>query len=117
MHPAPKQPTPAEVLNALAAEAHECALNKGWYQGRKREAPELLCLIHSEVSETLEALRNGNPPSDHLPNTCQAEEEMADVIIRCLDMCAYMGWNIGEVVRLKMAHNWQRPHRHGGKLY
>lgn len=51
----------AQKINALLAvqrEIFETAENSGWHE-RDRELPEALALIHSEVSEALEAYRDG----------------------------------------------------------
>ena len=40
-------------------EVHELAIEKGWYDNTTiRSIPELLCLIHAEISEALEGYRN-----------------------------------------------------------
>lgn len=41
--------------------------------------------------------------------------ELADVIIRVLDICGHYGIDIEQVVAEKMAYNATRAHRHGGK--
>jgi NTP pyrophosphatase (non-canonical NTP hydrolase) len=42
--------------------------------------------------------------------------ELADVIIRVLDMCGALGIDIAAALADKMAFNETRPYRHGGKL-
>lgn len=42
--------------------------------------------------------------------------EMADIIIRVLDICGFYGIDIEQAVRVKMAYNDTRPYRHGGKV-
>jgi NTP pyrophosphatase (non-canonical NTP hydrolase) len=84
---------------------------------RDRNDGELLALIHSEVSECLEFLRHGNGPSDHIPEFSGAEEELADVVIRILDMSCARGWRVGEAILAKRAFNARREHRHGGKAF
>lgn len=41
--------------------------------------------------------------------------ELADVIIRVLDIAGWYGIDIEKAVAEKMAHNTTRPYRHGGK--
>lgn len=41
--------------------------------------------------------------------------ELADVIIRVLDYCAYAGIDIENVLEVKHEYNKSRPYRHGGK--
>lgn len=91
-------------------EIHNLAREKGWWD-RPREVPELLCLIHSEISEALEAYRNGIEEGQ---KGCLSEE-LADTIIRIWDMAAYLGIDIVEAVRQKHKVNLQRPYRHGNK--
>ena len=100
----------------LSQSAHDIAISKGWYE-QPRAEPELLCLIHSEISECLEAVRDGNPPSSQCPGYSCAEVELADAVIRIADMAAHLGWDLGGAIDAKMAHNQTRPQRHGGKRY
>src|SRR4051812_7197204 len=97
----------AEVLNALAAESHDCGLRHGWYTSSLTTS-DMLLMIHSEVSECCEAIRRGDPPSEKLPGVSQTQEELADVILRCLGMAAHMGWDIGAAVVAKQQYNWCR---------
>ena len=66
---------------------------------------EKLALIHSEVSEALEAHRDGDMDA--------VREEIADVIIRCLDFAASKGWSMEHEVVRKKAKNRERPAMHG----
>ena len=103
-------------LNELAFEIHKTAIEKGWWKGN-RNTGELLCLIHSEVSEALEDYRNDKmqPYLDDKGKPCGFPSELADIIIRALDLSASMGLNIQHQVLQKMKYNTTRAHRHGGK--
>lgn len=74
-----------------------------------------LTLIKTEVAEGMDAVGIGNPPSEHCPSMTGLEEELADIIIRTLDLCADMGYDADRIVRLKMDFNATRPAMHGGK--
>ena len=104
------------MLRYIANLVHQTARDKGWWEGGRNEG-ELIALIHSELSEALEALRHGNPPDDHIPEFNGVEAEFADVIIRILDMSARNGWRIGEAIIAKMNYNNERAYKHGGKKF
>lgn len=104
------------ALNVLAEDCHTISKSKGWWD-KPRNDGECIALMHSELSEWLEYIRNGNPKSDHIPDFTGAEEEAADTIIRVLDLCQARGWDIGAAVAAKMAFNKTRSHKHGGKAF
>lgn len=103
-------------MNDLAKEIHEHAVSRGWYD-KPRNIGEMLALIHSEVSEALEEYReqkmqtyfDGEKP-------CGFPSELADVIIRTLDLCAHLEIDIDAEIEAKMRYNKTRPYRHGGKI-
>lgn len=95
-----------ESLNEYRDECHKIAKAKGWWK-EDRSIPELLCLVHSEVSEALEAYRN----HDH----SNFEEEISDIMIRLFDMAGKFNIDLDRSVLDKMAKNRLREYRHGGK--
>ena len=120
------------VLNELAKEIHLTSVDHGFYD----LAPNFglaIALMHTELSEALEEWRNNHEPTEIYHNTSHQEIdidtavlsygwkpegipiELADVIIRVLDTCAYYGIDIDHAIKLKMAHNKRRPYRNGGK--
>jgi len=104
------------VIHHFSEQVNELAKEKGWWEEDRNDG-EMIALIHSELSEALEALRHGNPPSEKIPEFSQVEEELADVLIRIFDFAYTRGWNLGEAVVAKHDYNQSRPYKHGGKKF
>lgn len=96
----------------IADDIHAWAKSKGFWD-KERNDGELIALIHSELSEALEGLRKGNPPDKHCPEFSSVEVELADAVIRILDMSAARGYRIADAIKAKMNYNEGRPHKHG----
>jgi NTP pyrophosphatase (non-canonical NTP hydrolase) len=101
-------------LDALSAVLHETAIEKGFWDGEYShdKIGNKLALVHSEVTEVLEAIRK-NKGSENVV------EEMADVIIRLLDIYAAMRneqqvtHSLDEILDKKININKERPRLHG----
>lgn len=76
-------------------------------------APTKICLTHSELSEALEGIRAGDPPDDKIPEFTSSEAELADAVIRIMDMAKAFNLRVGRAVVAKMAFNATRPPKHG----
>ncbi len=102
------------TLAELAQECHQIAVEHGWWD-TERGFPECVALIHSEVSEMLQAWRK-EPIETGSGLTAPVMEEMADILIRVFDLAG--AWHVEEwldaAVAEKMERNRQRPYRHGG---
>jgi NTP pyrophosphatase (non-canonical NTP hydrolase) len=69
--------------------------------------PEKLALITGEVSEALEEHRDDNDE--------KMEVELADIIIRVLDLAEWKGFDMDRAVEAKHKKNLGRPYLHGRK--
>ena len=101
-------------LDVLAALLHETAIEKGFWDKPKNfdVFGNKLALVHSEVTEVLEAMRK-NKGSEEIV------EEMVDILIRTLDLYAsmrnggFVEHSLDEVLFNKMQKNKVRPKLHG----
>jgi len=101
-------------LDALSAILHESAVEKGFWDGEYDydKFGNKLALIHSEVTEMLEAIRKQK-------GSREITEEAADILIRLLDLYAALR-NAGliedsldDILDYKVDKNRGRPRLHG----
>ena len=104
-------------LEEVAYAIHGNAVNKGFWEPNTPENHTVfylkqLAMVHSEVSEILEAIRKEKGESVIV-------EEMADVIIRLLDLWVGMQRDgavkttITDALMEKISINTERPRLHG----
>lgn len=118
------------MLNNLRNEIHDNSIAKGFWE--KPNLDRQLLLVITEEAEAVEAMRNGNYTKQEwidylLSNGYDKEifeynikdtfeDEIADSIIRLLDICGHLEIDIDTHIRMKMMYNSTREKLHG-KLF
>jgi NTP pyrophosphatase (non-canonical NTP hydrolase) len=120
-------------LNTISKAIHKGNVKQGFYDEPK-SIPELLCLIHSELSEALESDRKNIECT--LSNTAlltllkfedddyfkeqfkkevkdSFEDEISDALIRLFDLCGYLDIDIDKHITAKLRYNSLREYKHG----
>lgn len=92
------------IVSKLCHRAFVTAFDKGWYDGSESNAV-YLALIHSEVSEALEADRIGDYEN--------FQEELADICIRVFSFAGANNIDLEKRILEKMESNELRPYMHG----
>lgn len=128
-----------ELVERFTKICHDNSKAKGFWDGPENDnIPTKIALLHSELSEMLEAFRKGNPPCDKtelktdetgweesVPLSIMEggksraltsmEDEAADVFIRLCDLCGRLNIDLARVAMKKHRYNTSREHMRGGK--
>src|SRR6478609_9033599 len=102
------------TLEEYATHIHNVAMAKGFWAEPNNwdQIGNKLALVHSEVTELLEALRKNQGPE-------KTADEFADIIIRLLDLWAvlkgegFVQGTVEDAIAKKVLVNGQRPVLHG----
>lgn len=135
----------SKSINEWVDEIHKNAQEHGWWDSN-RNFSELLQLVVDELSEVHEEYRNnrgvtetyysGKPhytdqtgittevikysmiPHEELGITKPEgiPSELADVVIRIMDICGFYGIDLEKIMEIKHEYNKTRPYKHGNKL-
>ena len=116
----------ATGLTAAAEKIHQDNKQKGFWD-KEREIGTLLMLVTSELAEALEADRKGkyagkiaaaDIDEEEFPQWFEQnvkdtfEDEMADTVIRILDICGAMDIDLEWHINQKLKYNRTREHKH-----
>lgn len=115
----PTRDDPALRLADYQREVHRTAVEHGWWDV-ERPVLEAIALIHAELSEAVEDYRklDGSLTKVYRNDSGKIEGfgvELADAIIRILDLCEHLGIDMEALLLEKNAYNRTRPYRHGGR--
>lgn len=114
------------TLNYWAVMVHKWSRKKGWWKRPQGDVSKKLLMMHTEISEMTEDLRNADGIKDL--NVIRWEydkhnqlkpigfaSELADLFIRMADLAGKLDIDLAATVALKMRFNEDRPYQHGGK--
>ena len=97
---------------SVSKKVYKNAVNHGFWKEEVNDG-ERMALIHAEISEALEALRDGNPSSSKIIEFSSLEEELADAVIRIMDYSFGKDLDVAGAIIAKIEYNQSREYMHG----
>lgn len=106
-----------QTINNLAEDIHTNNVKYGWWNDPETgvsliDSPYVIAtkmlLVITEMSEAVEGYRKGLP-DDHLPHRSMVETELADAMIRILDIAGALKLDLGGAISEKLSYNSTRP--------
>lgn len=102
-----------EEFESLCKASAENEKARGFFDPATYNKAERIALMHSELSEALETLRDPSRMSEKIPHFTHEEEEFADLLIRVMGYSYWNNLRLPEAIVAKMEHNTTRPFKHG----
>lgn len=87
--------------------------HQGFWGPGQSETGTKIALMHSELSEALDADREQIASDDKIPEFTGMEAELADTVIRILDFAGAHRLRLADAIIAKLQFNLTRPYRHG----
>lgn len=100
----------------LQRRAWQIAEDKGFHENRSASRDDTtvrLCLVHTEISEAVQEVKRHWVGNGTRPIIDKVGEELADAVIRILDLCEIIGVNLESAVSDKMNKNTLRERNYG----
>jgi NTP pyrophosphatase (non-canonical NTP hydrolase) len=107
------RPAFVALVGQLQNLIYEAMIIQGFWEDEQRNFAAKTALIHSELSEMLEANRKGIESDDKVPQYAGEEAEAADTLIRLFDLAGGFNLRLGNAVIDKMMVNLSRAYMHG----